>query len=76
MKRRAFVGGALAGASITGAWASGDQGIRLIRLLRSLSPTERLRYVLSRRGVRVTIRGGGTQGQMKATYGRFRTSRS
>jgi aryl-alcohol dehydrogenase-like predicted oxidoreductase len=34
-------------------------------LLRSLSPTECLRYVLSQPGVHVAICGAGTQGQME-----------
>lgn len=34
-------------------------------LLRSLSPTDCLRYVLSQRGVHVAICGAGTQGQME-----------
>lgn len=46
----------------------GNQAIKVFGkafLLRSLSPTECLRYVLSQRGVHVAICGAGTQGQME-----------
>ena len=46
----------------------GTQAIKVFGkafLLRSLSPTECLRYVLSQRGVHVAICGAGTQGQME-----------
>lgn len=46
----------------------GTQAIKVFGkafLLRSLSPTECLRYVLSQHGVHVAICGAGTQGQME-----------
>jgi aryl-alcohol dehydrogenase-like predicted oxidoreductase len=47
---------------------------RLAHLLRSLNPTECLRYALSQPGVHVAICGAGTQGQMETTSGPFETS--
>ncbi|HEY3083661.1 MAG TPA: hypothetical protein VGM69_27515 [Chloroflexota bacterium] len=46
----------------------GVQAIKVFgkaHLLRSLNPTECLRYALSQPGVRVAICGAGTQGQME-----------
>lgn len=55
----------------------GVQAIKIFgkaNLLRSLSPTDCLRYALSQPGVHVAICGAGTQGRWKITSGRYRIS--
>jgi predicted aldo/keto reductase-like oxidoreductase len=46
-------------------WSTVHAVQRLAHLLRSLNPTECLRYALSQPGVHVAICGAGTQGQME-----------
>jgi hypothetical protein len=49
----------------TGRRYSGHQGFGKVFLLRSLSPTECLRYMLSQPSLHVAIFDAGTQGQME-----------